>query len=349
MKKGLVCVIIFLVMLLNLLLIGGCSSPAEPGVSESIDSLEKITLGGVDQWILLQGDDISNPVMLVLHGGPGYAMMPLLHETNRDLEDYFTVVNWDQRGTGKSYSSSLSPDSMTLGQLVSDAHELTGKLKTRFDQEKIYLRGHSFGTILGILLIAEYPDDYLGFVGIGQVVDVIENEQLGYDFALREAESDGNTPAINELKQVGRPDDEGQYLDDSGYELTIGWVEYYGGDLYGKTDTGEIDDIIENSQVYAGDSEKIEEGWEFSQVLFLDSELWYLDFREKVKKVLVPVYFFTGRHDFDTPSELVEEYYDVLDAPVKEIVWFENSAHFPFYEESERFNRTIVEKLLESE
>ena len=312
----------------------------------SIDSLEKITLGGVVQWILIQSNDVANPVLLVLHGGPGYAMMPLLHENNGELEDHFIVVNWDQRGAGKSYSPDIPEESMTLEQFVSDAHELTEVLKARFDQERIYLMGHSLGTVLGMLLIEAYPDDYFGFVGVGQVVDVIENEQLSYDFALSEAQADENTEAIEALNEIGRPDEDGWYSDDSGYDVTMEWVGYYGGDLVGKTSTEEIEDAILNSEIYAEDGEKIENGWAFSQTIFSDEALWYLDFRTQVTQVDVPVYFFTGRHDYDTPFELVEEYYDVLDAPIKEIVWFEHSAHFPFYEEPARFDEMMIEKVL---
>lgn len=109
----------------------------------SIDSLEKVTLGGIAQWILLQGNDTSQPVLLVLHGGPGYAMLPLFHEYNRELEDHFIVVNWDQRGAGRSYNRGIRSASMTLARFLSDAHELTDLLKQRFAQNKIYVLGHS--------------------------------------------------------------------------------------------------------------------------------------------------------------------------------------------------------------
>ena len=333
--------VVVLGMLITTLLITGHSLQAD-----EINSLEEITLGGIEQWILIQGNDEENPILLVLHGGPGYAMMPLLHLKNSELENHFIVVNWDQRGAGKSYSPDIPEDSMTLEQFVSDAHELTETLKTRFGREKIYLLGHSLGTVLGIFLIEQYPDDYYAFVGVGQVVDVIENEQLSYDFALREAIADNNQEAIDELERVGRPNDDGEYNADDGPDVTMEWVGYYGGDLYGKTSTDEIEEAILNSEIYAGDEEKIQAGWDFSGLIFYDMNLWYLDFREDVTSVDVPVYFFTGRHDYDTPFELVEKYFPVLDAPIKEIVWFENSAHFAFYEEPDKFNAMMINKVL---
>jgi len=323
------------------------ATPIDETISAaSIDSLEEITLGGVEQWILLQGSDITNPILLVLHGGPGYAIMPLFHECTPGLEDHFTVVNWDQRGAGLSWAPAISIESMTLDQFISDAHQLTAALKDRFNQEKIYLLGHSLGTVFGMLLIDEYPQDYHAFVGVGQVVDIIENEQLGYDFALREAKVSGDTDAIRQLERVGRPDEDGFYLDDSGYEVTASWVGYYGGDLYGKTSTDEIEEFLLSSDIYADDGWRLEKGWEFSQVLFNDETLWHLDFRSQAREVDVPVFFFAGRHDYDTPSELVEGYFYALGAPYKEMVWFEDSAHFPFYEESDRFVDMMVTKVL---
>lgn len=317
-----------------------CHAASHEGV------LEQIELGGVDQWILTHGNHPENPVLLVLHGGPGYAMMPLLHDYNVELEEHFTVVNWDQRGAGKSYSPDIPEESMTLEQFVSDARELTELLQSRHDKEKIYLLGHSFGTVLGMLLIDRYPEHYWGFVGVGQVVDVIENEQLSYDFALSQATAAGNQEAIDQLREVGRPDDDGQYRDASGYEVTMEWVGYYGGDVYGETSTAEIEAAILSSEVYAEDQEKVQMGWEFSQTLFSDEDLWYLDFRELITRVDVPVFFFMGRHDYDTPYALVEEYFALLEAPVKELIWFEEVAHFPFYEDPAGFNAAMIDVVL---
>lgn len=319
----------------------------EPEI-EIISALESVELGGLEQWILLQGGDTSNPVLLVLHGGPGYVMMPLFHEINSELEHYFTVVNWDQRGAGKSYAPQISESSMTLEQFVSDAHELTQYLKGRFNQDKIYIVGHSFGTVLGIHLIDAYPEDYWGYVGVGQVVDIIENEQRMYDFVWQKAQDGDHEAAIAELVKIGRPSDDGEYLDDEGYEITMKWVAYYGGDLFGKQDTQEIEDIIWNHEIYADDQTRILNGLAFSELLFEDEAVWYLDFRTQVTQFQVPVYFFAGHYDYDTPSELVQQYFDRITAPSKNITWFENSAHFPFYEQPEKFNASLINILDET-
>lgn len=311
------------------------------GVSE----LREIDIGNTNQWISINGQDRANPVLLVIHGGPGYGMLPLLHDNNRELEDHFTVVNWDQRGAGRSYSADVPDESMTLTQFVSDGYDLTKYLKESFEKDQIYIMGHSWGTIVGMELVFQYPEDYIAFVGVGQVVDIIENEQLSHDYALNKAIEDDNSHAIMELTTIGRPDEDGVYSDEDGYDITMKWMAYYGGDLYGKQNTDEIEDYLLAHNVYAGYEDELRSGWEYSQIIFDDENVWYLDMRDEIQVVEVPVYFIAGRYDHDTPSVLVESYYNILEAPEKEIIWFENSSHFPFYSEPEKFNMVMIEKV----
>ncbi len=324
--------------------IGYSESDSTSEIDSNINRLVRVALGGVDQGILMQGNDSTKPVLLVLHGGPGYAMMPLMHENNTVLEDHFIVVNWDQLGAGLSYSPAISEERISLAQLISDARELTTYLKTEFNQQKIYLMGHSFGTVLAMYMVEQAPDDYYAIASVGQVVNVIENEQLSYDFALEASIADGNVLAVEALSSVGRPDDDGEYQVESGYEVTAQWMAYYGGDLYGKTSTDEIEQAILNSDIYKEYQQQWLDGWELSQSLFNDTAVWEFDFRTDLPSIDVPVYFLTGRHDYDTPFVLVNEYYQLLSAPKKELIWFESSAHFPFYEEPELFNQALIDR-----
>ena len=316
-------------------------------LSKGIDSLQKIEIGGIEQWIYMTSNDVSKPILLFIHGGPGYTMLPILHEYNRGLEDHFVVVNWDQRGAGLSYSDEIPDDSMNLKQLVSDLHELTNYLKTRFNKNKIFIVGHSFGTLVGIKAISEYPENYWAFASVGQFVNFAENEQLSYDFALKSAQEDNNSKAIRQLTSVGRPNENGRYNDDIGYEITLKWMEYYGGDIYGETSTEKLEDEIAHSDLYKGQIQKIESGYEFSELLFEDEEVLNINLKEQLKSINVPIYFLQGRHDNDTPSQLIEEYFNILSAPKKELIWFENSAHFPFYEEPDVFSKVLIEKVLQ--
>ena len=132
-----------------------------------LTELVKVPIGGVDQWLLIRSANPDNPVFLFLHGGPGAAEMPLLRYYNYALEKYFTVVMWDQRGAGKSNKNSVPPESINMDQLLIDTHEIVQYLKNRFDQPKIFLAGHSLGTVLGIQAIKDHPKDFYAYVGIG--------------------------------------------------------------------------------------------------------------------------------------------------------------------------------------
>jgi len=133
--------------------IRGADSKRLPG---SVSEIVKIKLGGVDQWILLRGQDIANPVALYLHGGPGGALMPLVRHYTGELERHAIMAVWDQRGAGKSYSKKIPIESMKISQYLSDAHELVAYLKKRFNKKKIFLIGHSWGSILGMKLIQRH-------------------------------------------------------------------------------------------------------------------------------------------------------------------------------------------------
>jgi pimeloyl-ACP methyl ester carboxylesterase len=315
--------------------------------SVEFSTIEFIEIGGVDQAIKVNGNDLSKPVLLVLHGGPGYAMLPLFHMSMPELEDHYIVVNWDQRGGGRSYSSSIPSSSMTLSQQVQDAHELTEILKERFNKEKIYILGHSWGTVLGIELISDYPEDYIAYIGVGQVINVIKNEQQCYKLTLAKAIEENNQNAINQLTAIGEPSDygyyENEYNGEDGWDITNKWMEKLGGSLYGKSSSDEVLDYFLVDEVYINNINQWSKGFDFSQYIFEDSNVWYFNFAETHLNFSVPVYFFTGQHDFETPYTLVEEYYNAIKSDNKHLVWFENSAHFPFFEETTKFVHELIE------
>jgi pimeloyl-ACP methyl ester carboxylesterase len=318
-------------------------------MAPQINSLEPLSINGVEQWVQIRSNDSTLPVLLILHGGPGYAIMPLFHGFNAALEDDFVVVNWDQRGAGRSFRPRIPPASMTLRQFLDDLHVLTLHLKRRFEQERIYLLGHSFGTMLGLSAAKTHPGDYHAFVGVGQVIGPIINEITTYEWALRTARGEGNADAVRELERIGRPDGNGEYPGQgpdgaSSYDVTDKWMEYFGGDLYHKHSTSEIEEWMRCQPVYQGKWwKKWLRGLDFSNRIWDDPAAWTLDFRRSVTSVDVPAYFLQGRHDYDTPWPLVEAYARTLQAPEKKLIWFEQSSHFPFYEESDRFNRAMVE------
>ena len=162
-------------------------------------------MGGTAQWITIRGKDVNKPVLLYLGiGGPGAGGFPANALNLKPLEDHFVIVNWDQPGTGKSYGATTISD-LTVSKYVSDAHELTQLMKARFDQEKIYVLGLSWGTILGTKLVQQYPGDYFAYIGTGQMVNTTENDQLGYRLALKIAEDKGDQKLHSKLTAYGEP------------------------------------------------------------------------------------------------------------------------------------------------
>lgn len=308
-----------------------------------ISSLEEITLGGVKQWILIRGWDRTNPVLLSLHGGPGNGQIALARFLYGRLERDFVVVTWDQRGGGKSYSSDIPVESMNVEQFVSDTRELAEKLRARFNVPKIYLVGHSWGSMLGALTAARYPDLFHAFVGVGQDVDGVEAEDISYRFVLEKAEKLGNQEALRELRDIGPP----PYDDYREMMTQRRWLEEFGGVAHvalrnlwwvGATspDTSLLDGI------------RYARGQEFSS-RHMAAQVYHVNLFEEAPKIEVPVYFFVGRYDYNTPFELAERYYERLEAPRgKQLIWFENSAHMIPFEEPEKYCDMLIKVLRET-
>jgi proline iminopeptidase len=300
-----------------------------------------IELGGFKQVVRIAGDDVANPILLLLHGGPGFTEMALFAEYNKDLEKEFIVVNWDQRGAGLSYAPNIPDSTMTLEQFINDAHELVTWLKTTYKKEKIYVLGHSWGSVLGVNLVQRYPEDFYAYVGVGQGVNMFDNERLSFKFTLDTAIADNNHEAIKELKAIEKryPPHGIVQLDD--IKIQRKWLGYYGGAIYGQPNANKIFSRIKMEDNPLYDVQKAQAGNDYTFPILLD-ELMRVNLMESATTLKVPVYFITGRHDYNTPFELVEDYMEVLDAPYKEIIWFENSAHWIPFEEPEKFNDVLI-------
>lgn len=308
---------------------------------DGIDTLETVTLGGTQQWIHLRGHDRANPVLLFLHGGPGSPEMAAGRAFGLEVEEHFTVVHWDQRASGKSRREKYDDASLTLAQYLSDTLELINHLRARFDQDKIYLVGHSWGSGLGVLAARDHPELLHAYVGIGQIVNMVENEHLSWEFTMEMARQEGNDEALRELEGLKPP-----YTGNM-KELFIQrkWLTHFGGAFYGITmdELGEIMwaspeySVLDLVAFYRGSMDVPKKMW---------SEVGAIDFFTQAPKLDVPVYFFTGRHDYNAPFELAERYYETLEAPHKEMVWFENSGHFPNLAEADRYQTMLIEKVL---
>jgi len=309
-------------------------------VGNSIAELSAIEIGGIEQTIMIRGVDKDKPIVLFLHGGPGYSFISYARQYQQDLEQNFVVVNWDQRGSGKSYSSDIDRLTMSQDQLESDTLELIDYLLYRFDREKVYIVGHSWGTVLGIETIQNAPEKVFAYVGIGQVIDDVDGERISYNYVLEKAVTDNNDKALMDLKEIGGPPYENSKTDTF---VQRKWLKHYGG--Y-ETEVITLNQIIKGilfSPEYSwNDGIKFLQGNTFSiETLFLNREK--ADFREKYTQFEVPVYFCAGRYDYNTPSSLVEEYYNLIEAPKKNFYWFDKSAHEPHLVELKKFSKIMDE------
>ncbi|UCH84006.1 MAG: alpha/beta hydrolase [Candidatus Latescibacterota bacterium] len=312
----------------------GFRSEEGKDVPGSVAVLEKVTLGGLDQSVLIRGKDNSSPVVLFLHGGPGMPMMYLAHQFQRGLEDAFVTVQWDQRGAGKSYSRDVSVETMNVRQFMSDARELIDHLRDRFDHKKVFLVGHSWGSYLGMLLAHRHPDLFHAYIGVGQVTNPQRAREIQARFIRKRALEEGREDAIAELDSLG-------------VAVHEKWLFEFGGELYESTSWIPFLLVGLRSPEYTiFDCLKIAPGSNFSSA-HMEYNVINGPLMEEVATVDVPVYFFMGRHDYATPAELANQYLDSIEAPAKTMVWFEKSAHFPFFEEPEEFAEQMKRVLSE--
>lgn len=288
---------------------------AVPG---SIATLEKVKLNGTEQWITIRGQDVNKPILLHLGmggpGGGGFATRSLFEPLEKD----FVVVAWDEPGTGKSYHA-LPISTLTIERFVEDAHALTLYLRERFGQEKIYVYGVSWSSIIGVKLVQEHPELFHAYIGNGQMVNTTENDILGYELALEYLEQKGNTKTLETLRKNGPPPYSGENIVGRYVAYLDVLQEYMGMPRYTvivpiipfmATEYGFVDKINHTRGLI--DS--------FNVVY---PQLNDLDFATQAPRLDVPVYLFAGRNDVNAMYTIVEEYYNLLQAPHKELIWLE--------------------------
>lgn len=311
-----------------------------------IDRKERVMLGGMLQTIHIWGTKHENPVVLFLHGGPGVPNRHGMAKNHMDLLDDFTIVAWDQRGTGGSYFG-CDPKTLTLEQLISDCAELITYLCETLQKKKIFLLGGSWGTELGTLVCQRYGDLVAGYIGYGQVVNGIENENVSYAYTLEKAKEAGCAEDIAKLEQIGPPV-EGQYRPVfEGLMAQRSLLKKYGGHSTKKGGyfSGTVLPILTSPELSLREKIGTAKGYKVCLTQMWPTIVHY-DFIRDCGPFAMPYYIFQGRLDQNTPSSLIQAYYDSIEAPDKELVWFEHSAHGPLGEEPEKFKALMREKFL---
>ena len=311
-----------------------------------IDNKKKVLINGVKQKLHIVSNDESLPVLLFLHGGPGVVNRHSILSSHLDLLDSFTIATWDQRGTGGSYYN-VSNDSLTIKQLVEDAREVVEYLCKTFNKEKIFVIGGSWGSLLGIRLAYAYPEKIAAFVGFGQFVNGTKNEEISYQFTLDGAKQANDLEAIRQLEKVGPPV-KGMYKGGfDGMMVQRNLMMKYGGYSKSEEKRSYMDSFVK-PMLLSGE-------YSFSDLLGIVlgyknvlKTMWAEVGQEDLSKYTtfsVPILVFDGRLDMNTPAELVEDWFKQIEAPYKELIWFEKSGHNPMSDEPESFKTLLREKL----
>lgn len=315
----------------------------------SIAAMETVNLGGANQWLIIRGENIDKPVLLFLSGGPGASEAARVLRFNQALEKHFVVVIWEQRGCGKSYPSRYPLAKLTIDQYKADIIELTNILRARFGERKIYLAGHSWGSVIGLLAAQARPDLFHAYIGSAQMVDVPATDKLIYDMVLDYSRQTGDAQFVKTLETQGRP----PYL---GRNPILPYSTLFGREysLY------EYPNIKDEAYRRDGDIlmmmlKQPEYGW-LDRLYYLLGlmntfntvypQLQSIDFRRDAPQLNLPVYLMLGRHDMNNPYQIPEEYFRLLEAPHKQLIFFEDSGHGMIWEQADLYHQVLTETIL---
>ena len=316
-------------------------NPLAGSISEKVF----VNINGVKQGMFIMSKDATHPVLLFLHGGLPDTFLTQKYPTG--LEDYFTVVWWEQRGSGISYSADIPAETMTVEQMIADTLAVTNYLRNRFGQDKIYLMGHSGGTFIGIHAAARAPELYHAYIGVAQMTYQLRSERLAYEYMLQQLRENGDLEKVRKLEAApvtmtgGIPEAYLAVRDGAMHSLGIGTTHTMHSVLSG---------IFLPSLTFRGYTllEKINlwRGKARSGVSPMWDEMIATDLTLTVPELEIPVYFFEGIYDYTCSTTLAKDYLGKLKAPLKGFYSFEQSAHSPLFEEPEKMGSILLEDVL---
>ncbi len=323
------------------MLVASCASTHASGADTSapIKQSEYLAVDGAKLFLMTRGKDRRTPILLWLHGGPGGAERPLFRYFNSDLEQHFVVAYWDQRGAGRSFDSEADLHQLTVSRHLADLDAVVDHLRQTLGQDKVVLVGHSWGSMLGLLYAQQHPEKVSMHIGVAQVVSWHQIQQGQYDFTLAESTHRNDETTLTRLHNLGPP----PYATFDQQHKLYALMDQYGGGFHKQP--------CKLCLIAKGMARGLVTPWELISIhesfhTTMDTmmpELLRLDLEQTVPRVEVPVAFFLGRYDRQVDSTIAARYFDTLQAPRKELVWFEASAHNIPFEEPDRFNTTVIE------
>ena len=328
---------------------------------KGIEELKPVKIGGIDQWLHIRGRNRCNPVLLYIHGGPGSPMIGTMDAIQRPWEDYFTVVQWDQRQTGKSYYPSDDEKSpLTVNQFIEDTEEVIQYLREHLNKDKLFVLGHSWGTMLGMHMVKRHPEWLYAYIGVGQTVSGLGNDRENYARLLGHAKNNNEYELVSKLEKIS------PYLDKKFPEREKSYVENC---IFVRRELSRLagealthhtfwDDVVSMialdhaisphltltnlSNSIIGDEVAV-----FRSPYTFTRDFLSVNLPNDIGSSFeVPIFFFSGAHDWHTPVSLSDKWFDQIKAPYKELIHFEESSHFVVNEEPGRFLMALVTKVL---
>ena len=328
---------------------------------KGIEELKPVNIGGVDQWLHIRGRNRNNPVLLYLHGGPGGGTIGHMDAMHRPWEDYFTVVLWDQRQTGKSYYPADDESSpLTVNQFIEDTEEVIQYLRDYLKKEKLFVLGHSWGTTLGMHMVKRHPDWLHAYIGVGQMVGGLANDRANYTRLMSHAKNNDEPELVSKLEEI-TPFLDAEYPDrEKSYVENCLFVRRELSRLAGETLMHHTfwDDVLsmfaldnaisphlsltDLSHAIIGDEVAV-----FRPPYTLTEEFLNIDLPNDLGSSFeAPIFFFSGTHDYHTPVSLSDQWFSEINAPYKELIHFEESSHLIINEEPGKFLMALVSKVL---
>ncbi|QDE88926.1 alpha/beta hydrolase [Myxococcus xanthus] len=311
---------------------------------EGMERTEKLRIGGIDQWVSIRSRDLRNPVLLVLHGGPGWVTMPTSWYVAHGWDEFFTVIQWDQRGSGKTYVANdpaIVAPTLTVEQVHADAKELVKWVRQTFGKEKIFVLGHSWGSLLGLTLAEKHPEWLHAYIGVAQGIDARESERRGWTWTMEQARAAKNEEAIRDLESIAPYAVGKKPVPLKDIRIQRRWLNFYGGAAYRRPDASFEGAAVNLSPEYT--DEEVRQVWkalDFSVERLLAAILT-ADLSH-VKRLKTPLLLFLGRHDRNVSATVAAEWFAGIKAPSKRLVWFEQSAHEMMAEEPGKVLLSLV-------
>ncbi|HWZ18665.1 MAG TPA: alpha/beta hydrolase [Ktedonobacteraceae bacterium] len=314
---------------------------------------EYVLINGIYQYLFHSGTTDENPVLLFLHGGPGSAASLFAHAFQETWEELFTVIHWDQRGTGKTLTKNQE-NYPTLEVLLQDVLEIVHYLKNRYHKQKIVLLGHSWGSILGSLFVKQHPEEVAYYIGVGQVINKLASEHLNYALVKKAIVQTNDQGALKKLEALG--DYPGEQLDTQWLKKSLQLRKLQGKyHLMVKTNVSPLKTLLTSPLLTFSDLSALLKGNRANRELMAFSGNF--DLNAEPAEYKVSIYYIVGEHDWQTPSILTQEYFARINAPDKKIYTIPNAGHMPMVDQptlflhilSEIKNRQDNEKEIEQE